>query len=339
MTTTVLLAYPHVDVARAAVQIEAVARDVTVLACPYETSHEARTLRDEQPWSPRIPELMPSLTRGQAEAFGLATVALALDVPMELGKVAPNLRWVQNIGSGFSRYRSAGLAEAGITLTTAAGASADGIAEFVLARLLEHWKRLPEIAERQRRRDWGFTFGRRAAGKTVCVVGVGAIGGHVARMCRALDMHVVGVARTAREESRVDQLYPAGQLHQALARADAVVLCATDTAANENLFGSAEFAAMMPGSFFVNVSRGRLVDDEALVAALRGGHLAAAATDVARIEPVPPDSPLWSAEGLRLSPHSASTQEGYVDRVVDLFCDNLTRFLNGRALRNQVELT
>jgi phosphoglycerate dehydrogenase-like enzyme len=339
MTTTVLLAYPHVDVGRATAQVKAVSPDVTVLACPYETSHEVRTLRDEQPWSPRIPEVMPPLSDEQADAFGRATVVLSLDIPMELGKVAPSVRWVQNIGSGFSRYRSAGLAEAGIMLTTAAGASADGIAEFVLARLLEHWKRLPEIAERQRRGDWGFTFGRRAAGKTVCVVGVGAIGGHVARMCRALGMHVVGVARTSREEPRVDQLYPVGQLREALSRADAVVLCATDTAANENLFGPAEFAAMTPGSFFVNVSRGRLVDDEALVAALRGGHLAAAATDVARTEPVPADSPLWSVEGLRLSPHSASTQEGYADRVVDLFCDNLARFLDGRPLRNQVELT
>lgn len=337
--TTVLLAYPRVDVDRARSQIEAVSPDVAVLACPYETSHEVRTLRDEQPWSPRIPEVMPALSDEQAGAFCRADVALALDVPLELGKVAPNLRWVQNIGSGYSRYRSAGLTEAGIALTTAAGVSADGIAEFVLARLLEHWKRLPEIAARQNRRDWGFTFGRRAAGKTVCVVGVGAIGGHVARLCGALGMHVTGVARTAREDPRVHRLYLAGQLRQAVAGADAVVLCATDTAANENLFGPAEFAAMPPGSFFVNVSRGRLVDDEALAAALRSGHLAAAATDVARVEPVPPDSPLWSVEGLRLSPHSASTQEGYVDRVVDLFCDNLARFLGGRPLRNQVELT
>ena len=151
-------------------------------------------------------------------------------------------------------------------------------------------------------------------------------------------MRVIGVVRTTHPADADVEYFGSGQMHGALAQADAVVLSATDTAANENLFDKAAFAAMPTGSFFVNVSRGRLVDDAALAAALASGHLAAAATDVARVEPVPPDSPLWDTPNLRLSPHSASTQDGYVDRVVSLFCKNLDRFLRGERLVNLVPL-
>ena len=151
-------------------------------------------------------------------------------------------------------------------------------------------------------------------------------------------MRVIGVVRTGRPAGTDVELCGSDQMHGALAQADAVVLSATDTAANENLFDEAAFAAMPAGSFFVNVSRGRLVDDAALAAALASGHLAAAATDVARVEPVPADSPLWDMPNLRLSPHSASTQDDYVDRVVSLFCENLDRFLRGKRLRNLVSL-
>jgi phosphoglycerate dehydrogenase-like enzyme len=337
--TTVLIAYPGVDVPAVTPRIEAVASGVRVLACAYETSHDVRTLRDEDPFSAQIPAVMPALTEEQRRAFAAADVALALDVPLDLPVHAPRLQWVQNVGSGSSRYRSAGLAEGGILLTNAAGISADGIAEFVLARLLEHWKRLPEIARRQRAHEWGFTFGQRAAGKTVVVVGMGAIGRQTARLCGALGMRVIGVVRTARPADTDVEYVGSEQMPGALAQADAVVLAATDTAANEDLFDEAAFAAMPPGSFFVNVSRGRLVDDAALAAALASGHLAAAATDVARVEPVPADSPLWETPNLRLSPHSASTQDGYVDRVVGLFCENLDRFLRGERLHNLVPLT
>lgn len=338
--TRVLLAYGGADPTTAVPRIQAVAAGVEVIVCKYENTHDVRTLRDEQPWSPRLKEVVPPLTAEQQAAFAAADVALALDVPLDMANVAPRMRWIQHSGSGYARYRSAGLSP-DTQLTNAAGISADGIGEFVLARLLEHWKRLPEIADRQNRRDWGFTFGRRAAGKHLVVVGLGAIGVQVANLARALGMRTTGVVRTRRPlegAAPVDDVVTADALHAALPSADAVVLCATDTAANENLFDAAAFAAMPGGSFFMNVSRGRLVDDDALIAALRSGHLAAAAIDVARVEPVPADSPLWTVPNLRLSPHSSSTQEGYPDRVVDLFCDNLDRFLNGRPLRNLVTL-
>jgi hypothetical protein len=111
--TTVLIAYKDVDSGTATSKIEAVSEGVRVLSCPYETSHAVRTLRDEDSWSPRIPELMPALSEAQRSAFARADVALALDVPLDLGVVAPRLCWVQSVGSGFSRYRSAGLGEAG----------------------------------------------------------------------------------------------------------------------------------------------------------------------------------------------------------------------------------
>jgi phosphoglycerate dehydrogenase-like enzyme len=125
-------------------------------------------------------------------------------------------------------------------------------------------------------------------------------------------------------------------LDAAMGRADAVVLAASGTPANRDLFDARRFELMRSDALFVNVSRGMLVDEEALSLALRNGELAAAALDVTREEPIPVHSPLWDVPNLRLSPHSSAAQEGYWEGLVELFCDNLRRFLDGQPMRNLI---
>jgi phosphoglycerate dehydrogenase-like enzyme len=336
----VLIAYPSVDPSWAAPRIEAVDPIVTVSVCDFVEDKQRRIEREANADAGYLRTLAPPLSDAQTHAFAIADAMLALDVPIDLGSVAPRLKWVQSVGSGVANYVSARLPESGITLTNAAGIGAPAIAEFVLARLFEHWKRLPDYAALQERRVWEFTFGRRVAGKVLLVVGLGAIGGEIARLCGLLGMHVIGVRRAWKPEDRdprVAELVGPDGLDEALRRADAVVLTASGTAANQDMFNSRRFESMRSDALFINVSRGMLVDEEALSSALRTGVIAAAALDVTREEPIPVDSPLWDVPNLRLSPHSSAAQEGYWEGLVELFCDNLRRFLDGQPMRNHID--
>jgi phosphoglycerate dehydrogenase-like enzyme len=155
-------------------------------------------------------------------------------------------------------------------------------------------------------------------------------------------VRLLGVRRSwspGATDTDVDELFGPGALFEVLARSDVVVLAAPGTDENENLFDDRAFAAMKPGAVFLNVARGTLVDELALVRSLESGHLRAAAIDVARTEPLPPTDPLWSAPNLYISPHSSTSSEGYADRAFDLFCGNLERFVHGEPLVNVVDLS
>jgi len=303
---------------------------------------EADDLRSQRGTSPSadLRHLAPDLTGEQAEALARVEVALAQDLPFDLGKVAPRLRWVQGVGAGVSQLLSAGLDQAGIALTSAAGTNAVSISEFVMARLLQVWKRLPEIDALQRAHRWEPTYGTQLAGLTLGVVGLGAIGRQVARRARAFDMSVLGCRRTARRgdvDPDVDRLYDPADLRELLSSCDAVVAAVPETPDTVGLFGPSEFAAMRPGSVFVNVGRGSAVAETALLDALSSGHLGAAAIDVVPIEPLRADSPLWEAPNLYVSPHSATSPDRFWDNLYELFRENLRRYLNGEALINQID--
>jgi phosphoglycerate dehydrogenase-like enzyme len=338
----VLIAYPSIDPSWAVPRIETVDPSVTVSVCDFVEEKQRRIEREATPNAEYLRTLAPPLSNAQTDALAIADAMMALDVPINLGSVAPRLKWVQSVGSGVANYVSARLPESGIALTNAAGIGAPVIAEFVLARLLEHWKRLPDYAALQERRVWEFTFGRRVAGRVVVIVGLGAIGGEVARLCGLLGMHVIGVRRRWKpgdSDPRVAELLGPEGLDAALHRADAVVLTASGTTANQDMFNVRRFELMSPDALFINVSRGMLVDEDALSAALSTGVIGAAALDVTREEPIPASSPLWDVPNLRLSPHSSAAQEGYWEGLVELFCDNLRRFFDGQPMRNRIDPT
>ena len=266
---------------------------------------------------------------------------LTLNAPLDLPRLAPRLRWIQAIGSGVGQFVPSNLSAGGITLTNAAGIGAVPIAEWVLGRVLSVYKRFDEHEAQQRRHEWAEALGARLEGRTALIVGVGAIGTAVAVRLRAFGVRTIGVKRSytpGMSNADVDELIGPADLPAALPRAHVVIVAAPGSAANENLFDATAFAAMRPGAVFVNVARGSLVDEDALLAALRSGHLRAAAIDVAREEPLPSHSPLWDAPNLAISPHSSTSGDRYLERVVDLFVDNFARYTAGDPLRNVVDL-
>ena len=305
----------------------------------YIESGELRTRRGADP-AADLRHLAPPLTAEQREGLAAVDVVLAMDLPFDVAGLAPRLRWVQGTGAGVSQLVSAGLAETGIRLTTAAGVNAVSISEFVVARLLQLWKRLPEIDELASRRLWEPTFGREIAGLTLGVVGLGSIGREVARRGRALGLNVIGQRRSARPgdtDPDVDELLGPGTLLELARRCDAIVSAVPETADTVGLFDRSLFAAMRPGALFVNVGRGSAVDEQALAEALRSGHLAGAAIDVTSQEPLPESSPLWDVPRLLISPHSATAPESFWPNLYELFRDNLRRYLTGQPLRNEVD--
>jgi phosphoglycerate dehydrogenase-like enzyme len=330
--------HPVIDRAR----LEAIAGPVEVLTVPYEASHAVRTAREQDPFSEELRRQEPPLDADQRQAFGRCQVVLTLDVPMDLPPLAPNLRWIQAIGSGVGQFVASRLPEGPILLTNGASLGAGPIADWVLGRVLQIVKRLPEHDAAAAEHRWRNAFGGQLEGRTMVIVGLGAIGRAVAVRARAFGMPLIGVRRRAPAgavDPDVDELVGPGALHQVLARADVVVLAAPGTADNENLFDGPAFEAMKPGAIFVNVARGTLVDEPALIDHLASGHLRAAAVDVARTEPLPPEDPLWDAPNLYISPHSSAGGDNYGQRAFDLFCDNLERFVTGRPLINLVDLS
>jgi phosphoglycerate dehydrogenase-like enzyme len=282
------------------------------------------------------------LTDAQRGELAAADYLLALDVPVDVATLAPHLGFVQGLGAGVAQLVGV-LRGTGIRLCSAAGLSADKVAEFVLARLLGVWTQLRRLDELQRARRWApeQVETPSVAGRTVLVVGTGGIGQAVARLAAPFGLHVVGVRR------HPDLGAPPGfsrvvgpeSLRLVLGDADAVVLAAPATNRTRGLVGSEELAAMRPGAILCNVARGSLVDESALVAALESGHLGAAVLDVMAQEPLSRRSRLWTAPRCYLSPHVANSwRPEYVARIAELMADNIERDRDGLPLRNLVDL-
>jgi phosphoglycerate dehydrogenase-like enzyme len=313
---------------------------IEVVVETYEEPHELRTGRggaDADSWRPKAPEL----TDAQRAALARCEVVVAIDLPFDVATVAPKLRWVQAVGAGTAQLQSAGLAEGGITLTTSAGSNAVGIAEFVIGRLLQERKQFRAIDALQASHTWDPVYGTELAGTTLGLIGVGAINEAVAKRAQAFDVRVVATRRSATPGAtapHVDALFPTSDLHAMLAECDAVVAAVPETPETVGLMDRAAIRAMKPGAFFCNVGRGSLLDEDALVEALRDGHLRGAALDVASQEPLPADHPLWDAPELYLSFHNASAPSALFRNLHRLLRDNLTRYLAGEPLRNEVDL-
>jgi phosphoglycerate dehydrogenase-like enzyme len=321
--------------------VEAVDPRVVVTVEEYDEPHELRTERGRIGGAEAARELAPALTDAQRAMFERVNGVLALDLPFDVGTVAPNLAWVQGVGAGSAQLQSAGLAEAGIRLTTSAGSNAIAIAEFVIGRLLQERKRFREIEELQSAHKWDPLYGTELAGATVGLIGLGAINAAVASRLAAFGVTVLASRRSARPGSTapdVDELFPPDQLHDMLSRCDTIVSAVPETPETIGLIDAAAIAAMRPGAFFCNVGRGTLLDEDALIDALQTGHLRGAALDVASSEPLPPDHPLWNAPNLYLSYHCSSSPAALFVNLHRLWRDNLKRWLTGEPLRNEVDL-
>jgi phosphoglycerate dehydrogenase-like enzyme len=224
-----------------------------------------------------------------------------------------------------------------IVLTNGSGAAGVAVAEHVMTVLLALLKRLPELQQLQQRREWPWFTNAELQGSTALILGLGDLGRAIARVLRPFGAHVIGVRRAAEPVPEVDRTLPVSALHEALPAANILIIAASLTADTRGLIGAPELALLPRGSYVVNVARGGLLDEAALIAALQSGHLAGAALDVFEREPLPPESPLWSMPNVIVTPHAAAHTEATDDRAVDLFAANLRRFLDGEPLVNRLE--
>ncbi len=248
---------------------------------------------------------------------------------------APDLRWLHTFSAGVDHPWFQVLLKRGIRLSTSSGAHAVPIAHTVLLYLLALSRDLARWQDAQRRRAWEPHELRDLQGLTLGVVGLGPIGLEVARLGLALGMQVLGMRRTPCGDEPC-QTWPLARLGELLAIADALVLALPLTDETRELLSAARIAQMKRGAWLINVGRGALVDESALVAALQSGALGGAGLDVFAIEPLPPESPLWSLPNVLVTPHNSGDAPSNLPRACEIFLDNLARYRRGERLRNEV---
>lgn len=282
-----------------------------------------------------------SLERRIAEADVLVVSGLWNDRLLDR---AVKLRLIQSIGAGTDQFPREALARRGIRLASARGVNARAVAEHAMALILALSRRLPEARDNQAQRVWRGMIGDLAlredelGGKSLLIIGLGDIGGRLARLAKAFDMRVVGLRRDpAAGKGAADAVHRMGELGALLPEADFVALTCPLTRETEHLIDAAAFGRMKPSAYLVNIARGRVVDEAALIDALAGGHIAGAALDVTAEEPLASESPLWGLPQVLITPHTAGETRRYEDNVIEILRDNLDRLWRAeQQLRNEV---
>ena len=310
------------------------------------------------------PELLPPARyegdhRGQAgfrrtgdgqrrwtEMFQGAEVSFGIpgDDPDQLRRLvrgSNKLRFVQATAAGAGQQvEAAGLSEgdlARVAIATSSGVHAGPLAEFALLGILAFARGLPRLQDDRAARKWEHYPVRDVAGRTVVILGIGAIGSRIAQLARAAGMYVIGVNSSGkRPDAPVDEYCAADRLAELAPRADALVITLPETRDTLGVVDARVLAALPAGAVVVNVGRGRVVDEGALVELLRAGRLAGAALDVTAKEPPDPDSLLWDLPNVILSPHTAALSPYENKRITELFIDNVRRLNSGRPVRNRI---
>ncbi len=277
--------------------------------------------------------------------------------PFDPMEVAPKLKWIQLSSAGVDHLLDSPVMKSPVIITTTSGIHAVPIAEYVFAMILSFVKNLPLALDYQRRKEWPSNrsqvlVSEELRDKTLGIIGYGSIGREVARLARAFGMKVFATKRHVEvntdkgyrlpdvgdpEGALVERLYPNSNLREMLSLCDFVVITAPLTRETYHMIGPEELAAMKPSAYLINVARGAIVNEAALVEALRNKKIAGAALDVFEQEPLPPESPLWDLPNVLLTPHISAITPKYDDRATALFAENLRRYLEGRELLNVVD--
>lgn len=262
----------------------------------------------------------------------------------ELAPQAKKLKFIQSISAGIDQYDKEVLRAHGIRLANAAGANAEAVAEHAMALILALKRHIHTGRDNQRAKTWRGMISDIPAredqidGKTLLIVGLGRIGARLAQLAKAFDMRVIATRRDpSAAKGAADEVFADARLPELLGRADIVALACPLTRETENLIGEKALAAMKPSAHLINVARGRVVDEPALIRALQEKRIAAAGLDVTREEPLPAASPLWDMPNVLITPHTAGETQRYEDAVIDLLLENLDRLWRGEPqLKNQV---
>jgi phosphoglycerate dehydrogenase-like enzyme len=259
---------------------------------------------------------------------------------------ARKLKWIHCTAAAVTQLMYPELRQSQVTVTNSSGIHAIPMTEHVIGTLIALARRFPDCFRYQEERHWAsldlFAAAvppRELYGQTLLCIGFGAVGKSVAKAARSLGMRVMAVTRSGTGDTELaERVFSIARLAEALAMADFVVLAAPETPETNHMFGEREFAAMKPTAYFVNMARGPLVDDAAMIAALEHGTIAGASIDVATEEPLPADSPLWRAKNLFITPHVSAVSDRLWERQGELLMRNIERWFGGEELVNQVDL-
>lgn len=249
---------------------------------------------------------------------------------------APDLKWMHSCSAGFDQLLVPEITERGLTVTRSAATHHIPISEWVIAFIFSAAKRFPALWQAQKEHRWAPPETDEVGGKTVGIVGAGAIGTEVAKRCTALGMRVIATKRSPADLPEYEKVMPADQLPQLLAESDYVVLATPLTTETRGMIGERELRAMKPTAFLLNIARGALIVDDDLVRALREGWICGAFLDAHQQEPLPPESPLWDVENLFITPHASYKSVHFLERSTREFAANLERFQKGEELQNQL---
>lgn len=307
---------------------------------PPETTGTPKGLRTHV--ESALPDIDLVMTTDYADAAGRissAEIVIEHGMPDDLLERADALEWLQSLSAGVDSYDLESLRERNVVMTNISGVHADPIAEHVLACMLYFERRLDRAVRQQSRAKWRRFPAGELGGKTLCVVGVGALGGRIAELAAAVGMRVVGVKRdTSTYNDAVDEVFGADDLHSALGQSEYVVLACPLTDDTEGLITSHEIASMAEDAVLINVARGPVVDHDDLVVELQEGYLGGAVLDVTDPEPLPGDSPLWDMENVLITPHMAGGSPHFPRRCADIFVENYERYVEGdpEAMCNRV---
>ncbi len=261
-------------------------------------------------------------------------------------KDAKKLKWLHSTAAGVAQLMYPELRDSGILVTNPSGVFSVPMAEHTMGLILALARNFPDAVRQQDLAHWSQQdlwdkpqHLSELNGRVLLIVGYGSIGRELARRAKAFDMRVWGVTRSGNgDHSHVETIFSAVQLHEALAEADYVVISAPETAETKHLIGAPELARMKRGARLINVGRGSLLDEEALVRALKSDALGGAAIDVAQTEPLPADSPLWKAPNLLITPHTSALSDQLWNRQAALLVELLERWFSGQEMFNVVDL-
>lgn len=258
----------------------------------------------------------------------------------EVLRRAEKLRWIQTMTAGLEQMPFDVLREKEIELTNVRGIHRIQLAEHTLGVMLAFVRQFPFFTRMQEQVRWEqhVKFDELYE-NTVCIVGTGAIGQEIALRARAFGMRITGVNSDGRDIDGIHKTYPRDQIRRALGEADFVIVAVPLTRATEKLIGLAEFEAMKKSAVVINISRGKVIDEPALIKALQESRIAGAALDVFTAEPLPSDNPLWKMHNVIITPHVAGRSPRYMERAMEIFEVNLQAFLSGKPFpRNQIDL-
>ena len=253
---------------------------------------------------------------------------------------APNLKWIQTTSAGLDLILTPEVVERGLLVSNASGLHAAPVVETAWALTLAVVRELKKFQTDQTNHVWDPIEPMDVRGRTAGIVGLGGIGRRYARIAAAFDMRVIAVdLHSPPKPDEVESLWGMDRLNDLVAEADVLMIACPATAETQGLIGPEQIALMKSSAILINIARGGIVDEPALIDALRNDRIAGAGLDVTKIEPLPADDPIWDAPRLVLSPHVAGLSQDRQMRLVDFFCENLKRYKSGETLQNLVDQT